>query len=184
MELCGHRDQIRISQLPEAVEGCVDCPTEGGPWLHLRICLECGHVGCCDEYPSRHATAHANTTGHPIVRSLAPGEEWSWCYIDRVGMLTTEVTGIHSNPTIATGAIAGGGARLFDHVAVSPPRPTTEGRSHRRRARVAAGLRRCKVGVVEMAARSQIGGSATVLVGRRGEREALDGLFEGTSLVL
>jgi Zn-finger in ubiquitin-hydrolases and other protein len=93
MVLCRHRDHIQVLELPERVAGCEDCLAAGQPWLHLRICLECGHVGCCDDSPHRHATEHAIASGHPIIRSLEPGEEWAWCYIDRVGMLTPEVTG-------------------------------------------------------------------------------------------
>jgi Zn-finger in ubiquitin-hydrolases and other protein len=93
MTRCRHRAHIKVVQLPPAVAGCEDCLTEGTPWLHLRICLECGHVGCCDDSPEQHATAHANARGHSIIRSLEPGEEWSWCYIDRVAMLTREVKG-------------------------------------------------------------------------------------------
>jgi uncharacterized UBP type Zn finger protein len=90
---CTHRDRIRVTRLPDSVDGCVDCLAAGQEWLHLRICLECGHVGCCDQSPHRHATAHANATGHPIIRSLEPGEEWGWCYADQIGMLIPEVTG-------------------------------------------------------------------------------------------
>ena len=60
---CAHRDHVRLSVLPRFVPGCEECLALGDPWLHLRICLECGHVGCCDESPNRHATAHANATG-------------------------------------------------------------------------------------------------------------------------
>jgi uncharacterized UBP type Zn finger protein len=81
---CTHLDEITVWQLPEAVDGCEDCLRTGGKWLHLRICLTCGHVGCCDDSPNRHATAHAHETEHPIVRSLEPGEDWSWCYVDHV----------------------------------------------------------------------------------------------------
>ena len=93
MAECTHLDHVLVTQLPESVDGCEECLRDGGKWLHLRICLECGHVGCCDDSPHRHATAHANATGHPIIRSLEPGEEWAWCFIDRIGMLTPEVTG-------------------------------------------------------------------------------------------
>jgi uncharacterized UBP type Zn finger protein len=79
--------------LPESVQGCEECLAAGEPWLHLRICLECGHVGCCDDSPNRHATTHANATRHPVIRSLEPGERWAWCYSDRVAMLVPEVTG-------------------------------------------------------------------------------------------
>jgi uncharacterized UBP type Zn finger protein len=91
--ICTHVDQVRITQLPESVDGCVDCLAMGSLWLHLRICLECGHVGCCDDSPNRHATAHARSTSHPIIRSLEPGEDWCWCYVDQVGMLIPAVHG-------------------------------------------------------------------------------------------
>jgi uncharacterized UBP type Zn finger protein len=90
---CTHLDQVRITQLPEAVDGCEECLLTGDPWLHLRICLECGHVGCCDDSPNRHATAHGRSSSHPIIRSLEPGELWSWCFLDEVAMLIPEVQG-------------------------------------------------------------------------------------------
>jgi uncharacterized UBP type Zn finger protein len=94
MVLCRHRaDHVKLTELPEQVDGCEECLAAGQPWLHLRICLECGHVGCCDDSPNRHATAHTNASQHPIIRSLEPGEEWAWCYIDRIGMLVPEVNG-------------------------------------------------------------------------------------------
>jgi hypothetical protein len=82
-----------VTRLPESTDGCEECLSAGTPWLHLRICLECGHVGCCDSSPGRHATLHTTATGHPIIRSLEPGEEWAWCYIDDIGMLLPDVTG-------------------------------------------------------------------------------------------
>jgi uncharacterized UBP type Zn finger protein len=90
---CTHLDHVRITELPERVEGCAECLLAGDPWLHLRICLECGHVGCCDDSPNHHATAHVQSTGHPIIRSLQPGETWSWCYVDKVAMDIPQVTG-------------------------------------------------------------------------------------------
>ena len=60
--------------------GCLDCDAEGGWWVHLRRCARCGHVGCCDSSPAQHASAHSATTGHPIVRSFEPGEDWFWDY--------------------------------------------------------------------------------------------------------
>ncbi|MFZ2051369.1 MAG: UBP-type zinc finger domain-containing protein [Solirubrobacteraceae bacterium] len=90
---CSHLDQIKVTELPEAVDGCVSCLATGEPWLHLRICLECGFVGCCDDSPNRHATAHAQQTGHPLIHSLEPGEHWSWCYIDQVGLIIPQVKG-------------------------------------------------------------------------------------------
>ncbi|HEX4692259.1 MAG TPA: UBP-type zinc finger domain-containing protein [Solirubrobacteraceae bacterium] len=93
MPNCTHLDQIRVTELPAAVDGCEDCLKMGGKWLHLRICLECGHVGCCDSSPNRHATAHARGSEHPIARSLEPGEDWSWCFVDEVGMIIPDVHG-------------------------------------------------------------------------------------------
>jgi uncharacterized UBP type Zn finger protein len=93
MAECAHLDHVRITRLPEEVDGCEDCLASGGEWLHLRICLECGHVGCCDDSPNRHATAHAADTRHPIVRSIEPGEDWSWCYVDRMAMRIAGIEG-------------------------------------------------------------------------------------------
>lgn len=67
---------------PHTTEGCEDCLKIGSPWLHLRLCLTCGHVGCCDQSPMRHARAHAGAAGHPIIRSFEPGESWRWCFVD------------------------------------------------------------------------------------------------------
>ncbi len=63
-------------------EGCEECLAQGFGWVHLRLCLTCGHVGCCDSSPHTHARRHAADTGHPIIRSFEPGEDWRWCYID------------------------------------------------------------------------------------------------------
>jgi hypothetical protein len=62
--------------------GCEECLRLGSRWVHLRLCLTCGQVGCCDSSPMRHARAHAGSSGHPVVRSLEPGETWRWCYVD------------------------------------------------------------------------------------------------------
>ena len=93
MPTCTHLDQVKITQLPASVDGCEDCLREGGVWLHLRICLTCGKVGCCDDSPNRHASKHAHAESHPLIRSLEPGEDWSYCYIDDIGMLIPEVHG-------------------------------------------------------------------------------------------
>ena len=90
---CTHLDTIAVTELPASVPGCADCLREGGVWLHLRICLECGHVGCCDDSPGRHATRHAESAGHPIIRSLQPGEDWCWCFADELMMVIAEVRG-------------------------------------------------------------------------------------------
>ena len=77
---CSHLDEVEVRQLPREVEGCEDCLASGGKWLHLRICLTCGHVGCCDS-SNGHATAHARASGHAIIRSLPISEQsFTWCY--------------------------------------------------------------------------------------------------------
>ena len=81
---CTHLDQILV-KAPAEVEGCEDCLRIGDRWVHLRVCLTCGHVGCCDSSPNRHASAHARAEDHPIVESAEPGEDWCWCYVDEVG---------------------------------------------------------------------------------------------------
>lgn len=78
---CTHLDQIR-DVTPDTV-GCQECLELGEKWVHLRLCLICGHVGCCDMSKGKHATAHFHETGHPIMRSLERGDDWRWCYIDR-----------------------------------------------------------------------------------------------------
>lgn len=93
MAPCTHLDQVAITELPAQVEGCEDCLKTGDPWLHLRICLSCGHVGCCDDSPNRHATAHAGESGHALIRSIEPGEDWSWCFLDEVAMRIPDVKG-------------------------------------------------------------------------------------------
>lgn len=84
MKQCTHRDQIRETVQPATPEGCQECLETGSPWLHLRLCLTCGHVGCCDSSPNRHATRHFHATSHPIVQSFERGEDWRWCYADQV----------------------------------------------------------------------------------------------------
>ncbi|MFG2888001.1 UBP-type zinc finger domain-containing protein [Streptomyces sp. NPDC048248] len=67
--------------VPRTPEGCEDCLRIGSPWVHLRLCLTCGHVGCCDSSPLKHARAHAGTSSHPIVASMEPGEDWRWGFV-------------------------------------------------------------------------------------------------------
>ena len=78
---CSHLGSIQDVQ-PHTRAGCEDCLRIGSGWVHLRLCLECGHVGCCDSSPNRHATKHFHATKHPIIRSFEPGEDWGWCYVD------------------------------------------------------------------------------------------------------
>ncbi len=93
MAVCQHLDQVRVTELPESVAGCEDCLRTGGKWLHLRLCLSCGHVGCCDDSPGRHATKHARETSDPLIRSLEPGEEWCWCYVEEVAFVLPRLHG-------------------------------------------------------------------------------------------
>jgi hypothetical protein len=79
---CTHVSEI-LEVEPATSEGCEDCLRIGGSWVHLRECLTCGHVACCDSSPNKHATAHFRESQHPIVRSLEPGEAWAWCYVDK-----------------------------------------------------------------------------------------------------
>ena len=71
---------------PRTPAGCEECLKAEGSWVHLRLCLTCGHVGCCDSSPGRHATRHAHATSHPVIASYEPGERWAWCYTDQVGV--------------------------------------------------------------------------------------------------
>ena len=77
---CPHVAQIR--PVTPNSQGCEECLASGGRWVHLRLCLACGHVGCCDSSPNRHATAHHRTTHHPIITSGEAGETWAYCYPD------------------------------------------------------------------------------------------------------
>jgi uncharacterized UBP type Zn finger protein len=81
MAACEHLQQI-VPHVHRSGDGCVECLELGTPWVHLRECLICGHVGCCDSSLGKHATRHFHATGHPIMRSIEPGEHWRWCYID------------------------------------------------------------------------------------------------------
>lgn len=78
IELCRHLANPRT--VAAGSVGCEECEKSSDSWLHLRICLSCGHVGCCDDSPNRHASAHAHNTGHPAIASFEPGEQWAYCY--------------------------------------------------------------------------------------------------------
>lgn len=83
--MCDHLEGLeRARSVPvhPSSLGCQECLASGGEWVHLRLCLACGHVGCCDDSPSRHATRHARATRHPVIKSFEPGEDWAWCYVD------------------------------------------------------------------------------------------------------
>jgi uncharacterized UBP type Zn finger protein len=81
---CGHLSFVKTDQ-PNS-RGCEECLAIGDGWVHLRLCRACGHVGCCDSSKNKHATKHFNATKHPIMSSLEPGEDWSWCYVDQLAM--------------------------------------------------------------------------------------------------
>ena len=80
---CTHLESAGDPQ-PRTPNGCEECLKIGSAWVHLRLCLECGHVGCCDSSPNRHATKHFHATKHPVIQSFQPGERWRWCYIDEI----------------------------------------------------------------------------------------------------
>ncbi len=79
---CSHLSAIR--DVVPGTQGCEECLASGDDWVHLRLCLTCGHVGCCDQSKNKHATRHFQATGHPLIASLEPGEDWRWCYLDQV----------------------------------------------------------------------------------------------------
>ncbi|WP_222266059.1 UBP-type zinc finger domain-containing protein [Modestobacter marinus] len=84
-DVCGHTGSLVVEPRPGDV--CEDCVRTGGRWVHLRRCLVCDHVGCCDSSPNRHATAHWQATEHPVVASAEPTEHWAWCYPDQAVLL-------------------------------------------------------------------------------------------------
>ena len=95
-QTCSHLDQVDLTATPSST-GCEDCLRVGGRWVHLRMCLSCGHVGCCDSSPNKHATAHFHAGGHPLIQSYEPGEDWVWCYRDELAF-TLEGVPSHSHP--------------------------------------------------------------------------------------
>jgi uncharacterized UBP type Zn finger protein len=81
---CPHLATMNPKSHPRT-RGCEECLKSGDTWVHLRLCMHCSHVGCCDNSKNRHATKHFHATKHPIMRSLEPGETWGWCYVDELG---------------------------------------------------------------------------------------------------
>src|SRR5215510_16371332 len=81
-KVCTHEDQIR--DVAPRAQVCEDCLKIGATWLHLRMCMTCGHVGCCDQSKHKHATKHYHETAHPIIKSIERGEDWMWCYVDEI----------------------------------------------------------------------------------------------------
>jgi thioredoxin reductase (NADPH) len=105
-ESCSHLSMLEKPDRPPVkpnAHGCEECLAAGGDWVHLRLCMSCGHVGCCDSSPQKHATKHAHRTKHPTIRSYEPGEEWAYCYpddatLDSVPMLPGEAAARHYSP--------------------------------------------------------------------------------------
>jgi uncharacterized UBP type Zn finger protein len=82
MKNCTHETQIKFRKPQSHV--CKECVKMGDTWVHLRLCMVCGNVACCDSSPNQHATKHFHASKHPIMRSIEPGEEWGWCFVDEV----------------------------------------------------------------------------------------------------
>jgi uncharacterized UBP type Zn finger protein len=80
---CEHAAHVKDPP-PRTPDGCEECLLVGDEWVHLRLCEQCGHVGCCDSSKNKHATKHFHGTQHPVIRSFQPGERWKWCYVDQV----------------------------------------------------------------------------------------------------
>ena len=80
---CAHLASVRDVEA-QTPDGCEECLATGSRWVHLRLCLECGHVGCCDDSPNKHATKHFHKTEHPVMKSFEPGEDWGWCFVDEL----------------------------------------------------------------------------------------------------
>ena len=98
MAECTHLDQVQLTELPESTEGCEECLKIGDGWCHLRICLTCGKVGCCDSSPNRHAHVHSEESGHALMHSLQPDEDWSWCFVDELALLIEGIEGTTQIP--------------------------------------------------------------------------------------
>ena len=101
-DACAHTATIRA--VTPSARGCEECLASGSSWVHLRLCRTCGHVGCCDSSPNRHASGHAAASGHALIRSIQPGEDWTWCYEDEIAMRIPEVTGEPRIPPSPLGA--------------------------------------------------------------------------------
>jgi uncharacterized UBP type Zn finger protein len=83
--MCSHLSKFagpRREPVTPSTHGCQECLERGDSWVHLRLCMTCGRVGCCDDSPNRHATRHFHRTRHPVIKSFEPGEDWAWCYLD------------------------------------------------------------------------------------------------------
>jgi monovalent cation/hydrogen antiporter len=83
-ELCSHLKKTKVAVKPTTPDGCEECLKSGDIWVNLRLCLTCGHVGCCDDSKNKHATKHFDNTKHPVIRSFKEGENWKWCFVDEL----------------------------------------------------------------------------------------------------
>jgi uncharacterized UBP type Zn finger protein len=83
-QICEHIKKADKDVKPKTPEGCEECLKTGDEWVHLRLCLTCGHVGCCDSSKNKHATKHFHETKHPVIKSFQPGEDWLWCYVNEI----------------------------------------------------------------------------------------------------
>ncbi len=83
-DLCEHFSELKENINPNTPEGCEECLKMGDDWVHLRLCLVCGHVGCCDQSKNKHATKHFHKTSHAVIKSFEPGEDWMFCYVDEL----------------------------------------------------------------------------------------------------
>ena len=99
--MCKHLSEF-VHQRGEAVrpssQGCEECLERGDSWVHLRLCMTCGHVGCCDDSPGRHATRHFHASKHPVIKSFEPDERWAWCYVDEEVAEAIETFPVESPP--------------------------------------------------------------------------------------
>ncbi|MCI0530583.1 MAG: UBP-type zinc finger domain-containing protein [candidate division Zixibacteria bacterium] len=84
MKSCQHLQSAEEEVPPNTPDGCEECLGTGDSWVHLRLCLACGHVGCCDQSKNKHATKHFHNASHPVIKSFEPGENWKWCYVDKL----------------------------------------------------------------------------------------------------
>jgi hypothetical protein len=94
---CTHTDRIQ-GVSPSSMVGCSECLAHGDRWMHLRLCLTCGQVSCCDSSPNKHASKHAASEDHPIAASFEPGEDWAWCYLDDVVLGVESLQLPHRDP--------------------------------------------------------------------------------------
>ncbi|HEY2833549.1 MAG TPA: UBP-type zinc finger domain-containing protein [Sporichthyaceae bacterium] len=94
---CTHLETI-TGAAPSDAAGCHECLKMGGRWVHLRRCAQCGHIGCCDNSPGKHATGHFHDSAHPLIQSFEPGEDWYWCYVDDLGFELAGDTNSPSHP--------------------------------------------------------------------------------------